>query len=59
MYCAVAVCIQESSTEVSGGQVSKKLSYKDHVVELTYEGGSPCSANSELQHKSVIHFICR
>lgn len=39
--------------------MSKKLSYKDQVVELTYEGGSPCAANPELKHKTVIHFICR
>uniref|UniRef100_A0A3Q4BKI1 Uncharacterized protein n=1 Tax=Mola mola TaxID=94237 RepID=A0A3Q4BKI1_MOLML len=53
------VCIKDASTAVSGGQVSRKLSYKDHVVELTYEGGNPCSANPALTHKTVIHFICR
>ncbi|XP_053300759.1 cation-independent mannose-6-phosphate receptor [Pleuronectes platessa] len=54
-----AVCIKDTSTAVSGGQVSRKLSYRDHVVELTYEGGSPCPANPELKHSSIIHFICR
>ncbi|XP_067429257.1 cation-independent mannose-6-phosphate receptor [Thunnus thynnus] len=54
-----AVCIKDSSSAVSGGQVSRKLSYKDHVLELTYEGGSPCAANTNLKHKTVIHFICR
>ncbi|KAM3833852.1 cation-independent mannose-6-phosphate receptor [Diretmus argenteus] len=54
-----SVCIMDSSSVTSGGQVSKKLSYKDHVVELTYEGGDPCPANPALKHNSVIHFICR
>ncbi|TWW69178.1 cation-independent mannose-6-phosphate receptor isoform X1 [Takifugu flavidus] len=54
-----AVCISDARTATSGGQMSKKLSYKDQVVELTYEGGSPCAANPELKHKTVIHFICR
>ncbi|XP_028996555.1 cation-independent mannose-6-phosphate receptor isoform X2 [Betta splendens] len=54
-----AVCIKDSSTATSGGQVSRKLSYKDHVVELMYEGGSPCPANPELKHSTIIHFICR
>lgn len=59
LFDAVAVCIRDARTAVSGGQVSKKLSYKDQVVELTYEGGSRCAANPELKHKTVIHFICR
>uniref|UniRef100_H3CWI6 Insulin-like growth factor 2 receptor n=1 Tax=Tetraodon nigroviridis TaxID=99883 RepID=H3CWI6_TETNG len=54
-----AVCIRDASTAVSGGQVSKKLSYKDQVLELIYEEGSPCAANPKLKHKTVIHFICR
>lgn len=54
-----AVCIKDTKTAVSGGQVSRKLSYKDHVLELTYEGGSPCAANPDLHHKTIIHFICR
>lgn len=44
---------------INGGQQSKKLSYKDQVLELTYEGGSPCAANPNLKHKTVINFICR
>lgn len=55
----VAVCIKDTKTAVSGGQVSRKLSYKDHVLELTYEGGSPCAANPNIHHKTIIHFICR
>ncbi|XP_029281689.1 cation-independent mannose-6-phosphate receptor [Cottoperca gobio] len=54
-----AVCIKDAATAVSGGQVSRKLSYNDHVLELTYEEGSPCPANADLKHNTVIHFICR
>lgn len=54
-----AVCIKEGSDDVSGGKVSSKLSYKDHVLELTYEEGSPCPANRSLTHSTVISFICR
>ncbi|XP_071323597.1 cation-independent mannose-6-phosphate receptor isoform X2 [Trachinotus anak] len=54
-----AVCIKDATTVVNGGQVSRKLSYKDHVVELTYEGGSPCPANPSLKHSTIIQFICR
>ncbi|XP_028253968.1 cation-independent mannose-6-phosphate receptor [Parambassis ranga] len=54
-----AVCIKDATTAVSGGQVSRKLSYKDHVLELTYEEGSSCPANPKLKHKTIIHFICR
>ncbi|XP_070781683.1 cation-independent mannose-6-phosphate receptor [Enoplosus armatus] len=54
-----AVCIKDVTTAVSGGQVSRKLSYKDHVLELTYEGGSPCPGNPDLKHSTVVHFICR
>ncbi|KAG7219113.1 hypothetical protein INR49_019321 [Caranx melampygus] len=32
-----AVCITDGVSAVSGGQVTRKLSYKDHVVELMYE----------------------
>ncbi|XP_056150610.1 cation-independent mannose-6-phosphate receptor [Lampris incognitus] len=53
------VCIKDSSSAVSAGQVSKKLSYLDQVLELTYEGGDACTANPALKHKSVISFICR
>ncbi|KAM3602400.1 uncharacterized protein V6R79_003255 [Siganus canaliculatus] len=54
-----AVCIKSGNTAVSGGLVSRKLSYKDHVVELMYEGGSPCLGNQDLKHTTIIHFICR
>ncbi|XP_077408147.1 cation-independent mannose-6-phosphate receptor [Vanacampus margaritifer] len=54
-----AVCIKDVNTALSGGQTNGKLSYKDHVVELTYQEGSPCPANPALKHSTVIHFICR
>lgn len=54
-----AVCIKDTRTALSGGQVSRKLSYKDHVLELTYEGGSPCAANPDRKHNTIIQFICR
>ncbi|XP_061560975.1 cation-independent mannose-6-phosphate receptor isoform X1 [Phycodurus eques] len=54
-----AVCIKDVTTALSGGQTSGKLLYKDHVVELTYRGGSPCPADPALEHSTVIHFICR
>jgi insulin-like growth factor 2 receptor len=53
------VCIKTVRTSVSGGQTSRKLSYVDQVLELTYEGGDACEANPALKHKSVISFICR
>ncbi|KAM9704645.1 cation-independent mannose-6-phosphate receptor [Menidia menidia] len=54
-----AMCIKDAETAVSGGLVSRKLSYRDQVLELLYEGGSPCSANPNLKHKTIINFICR
>nr|XP_020473896.1 cation-independent mannose-6-phosphate receptor isoform X2 [Monopterus albus] len=54
-----AVCITHNNMVASGGQVSRNLSYMNHVVELTYEGGSPCPANPALQHTTIIDFVCR
>lgn len=54
-----AVCINDGSRSVSGGQVSKKLAYKNGILELKYEGGDACPANSALKHSTIIHFICR
>ncbi|XP_060722164.1 cation-independent mannose-6-phosphate receptor [Tachysurus vachellii] len=53
------VCIKDTSSAVNGGMSSKKLVYKDHVVELTYEGGDVCEANPTLKHKSIISFVCK
>ncbi|KAM9355931.1 cation-independent mannose-6-phosphate receptor [Pholidichthys leucotaenia] len=54
-----AVCIKDTTTAVDGGQVSRKLTYKDHVLELMYDGGSSCPGNPDQKHSTVIHFICR
>lgn len=54
-----AMCIRDNSTAISGGQVSRKLSYKDNILELSYEEGSPCAANPSLKHKTIVHFVCR
>lgn len=54
-----AVCIQDGSSSVSGGQVNRRLSYKNGVLELKYEGGDVCPANSALKHSTVVQFICR
>ncbi|KAL0967415.1 hypothetical protein UPYG_G00251950 [Umbra pygmaea] len=53
------VCIKDSQRVQSGGQASRNLSYVDQVVELTYEDGSVCEANSALKHKSIISFVCK
>ncbi|KAK3516697.1 hypothetical protein QTP70_022183, partial [Hemibagrus guttatus] len=53
------VCIKDTNSAVNGGMSSKKLVYKDQVVELTYEGGDVCEANPVLKHKSIISFICK
>lgn len=54
-----AACIKDGSGSVSGGQVNKILSYKNGILELKYEGGDTCPANSALKHSTIIHFICR
>ncbi|XP_072299395.1 cation-independent mannose-6-phosphate receptor [Eucyclogobius newberryi] len=54
-----AICIKDGSGSVSGGQVSKKLWYKNGLLELKYEGGDACPANSALTHSTIIQFICR
>ncbi|XP_061785459.1 cation-independent mannose-6-phosphate receptor [Nerophis lumbriciformis] len=53
------VCIKDDTSVLSGGQSSRKLSYKDQVVELMYEGGSTCPADPARKHNTVIHFICK
>ncbi|CAL1586585.1 unnamed protein product [Knipowitschia caucasica] len=54
-----AVCIKDGSSSVSGGELSKKLLYKNGILELKYEGGDTCSANSALKHSTIIQFICK
>lgn len=56
--CA-GVCIKDTKSALSGGRASRKLSYLDQVVELTYEGGAVCAANPALTHKSIISFVCK
>ncbi|XP_076873911.1 cation-independent mannose-6-phosphate receptor isoform X2 [Brachyhypopomus gauderio] len=53
------VCVKDHKTALNGGMASRKLVYKDQVVELTYEGGDTCAANPALKHKSIISFICK
>lgn len=57
--CTAGVCIKDANTAVNGGMSSKKLVYKDQVLELVYEGGDICAANPSLKHKSIISFICK
>ncbi|XP_064196429.1 cation-independent mannose-6-phosphate receptor [Anguilla rostrata] len=52
------VCIKDSLTALNGGSFSQTLSYRDQVVQLTYEGGDACAANPTLRHKSVFSFVC-
>ncbi|KAI4887672.1 hypothetical protein NFI96_014869 [Prochilodus magdalenae] len=53
------VCIRSDKTAINGGMASKKLVFKDQLVELTYEGGDTCEADASLRHKSIISFICK
>uniref|UniRef100_A0A673X9U3 Insulin-like growth factor 2 receptor n=1 Tax=Salmo trutta TaxID=8032 RepID=A0A673X9U3_SALTR len=55
---ANAGCGPDTGTTI-GGRASRKLSYLDQVVELTYEGGAVCAANPALTHKSIISFVCK
>ena len=41
------------------GKASKRLTYVDQVLQLVYEGGSPCPSKTGLSYKSVISFVCR
>lgn len=56
---ASGVCIKEPQTATSAGAASKKLVYRDQVVELTYESGDACAANPSLKHKSIFSFVCK
>ena len=46
-------------TRISVGKASKRLTYVDQVLQLVYEGGSPCPSKTGLSYKSVISFVCR
>ncbi|XP_061097950.1 cation-independent mannose-6-phosphate receptor [Conger conger] len=53
------VCIKDRQSAINGGRFSQTLTYRDQVVQLTYEGGNVCPANGTLRHKSVFSFVCR
>ncbi|EDL83054.1 insulin-like growth factor 2 receptor, isoform CRA_d [Rattus norvegicus] len=57
--CSPGVGACFGQTRISVGQASKRLSYKDQVLQLVYENGSPCPSKSGLRYKSVISFVCR
>uniref|UniRef100_A0A8C1GAT4 Insulin-like growth factor 2 receptor n=1 Tax=Cyprinus carpio TaxID=7962 RepID=A0A8C1GAT4_CYPCA len=44
---------------ISGGKTTRKLVYKNQVVELTYEDGDACDGNPSLKHKSIFSFVCK
>ncbi|KAL7888463.1 hypothetical protein AOLI_G00034370 [Acnodon oligacanthus] len=61
VVCAsgAGVCIRNTNTAVNGGMATRKLVYKDQLVELIYEGGDTCETNPSLKHTSIISFICK
>lgn len=52
------VCIKDNQMAISAGKASRKLVYKNQVVELSYEDGDACSTNSR-KHKSIFSFVCK
>uniref|UniRef100_A0A8C1Z5G4 Insulin-like growth factor 2 receptor n=1 Tax=Cyprinus carpio TaxID=7962 RepID=A0A8C1Z5G4_CYPCA len=54
-----AVCIKDTQKAISGGKTTRKLVYKNQVVELTYEDGDACDGNPSLKHKSIFSFVCK
>ncbi|XP_016329709.1 cation-independent mannose-6-phosphate receptor-like [Sinocyclocheilus anshuiensis] len=54
-----AVCIKDTRNVISGGKTTRKLVYKDQVVELTYEDGDACAADPSFKHKSIFSFVCK
>lgn len=58
-FFSAAVCIKDTRKVISGGKTTRKLVYRDQVVELTYEDGDTCAANPALKHKSIFSFICK
>ncbi|XP_056125524.1 cation-independent mannose-6-phosphate receptor [Rhinichthys klamathensis goyatoka] len=53
------VCIKDNSMAINAGNATRKLVYKNQVVELTYEDGDPCPADPSFKHKSVFSFVCK
>lgn len=58
-FFAAGVCIKDNQMALNGGNATRKLVYKNQVVELTYEDGDPCAANPSFKHKSIFSFICK
>uniref|UniRef100_A0A673MU85 Cation-independent mannose-6-phosphate receptor-like n=1 Tax=Sinocyclocheilus rhinocerous TaxID=307959 RepID=A0A673MU85_9TELE len=58
-FFAAAVCIKDTRNVISGGKTTRKLVYKDQVVELTYEDGDACAADPSFKHKSIFSFVCK
>lgn len=59
-FCfAAAVCIRDAQKAISGGKASRRLVYRNQVVELTYEDGDACPANPALKHTSIFSFVCK
>ncbi|KAI2652218.1 Cation-independent mannose-6-phosphate receptor [Labeo rohita] len=54
-----AVCIRDAQKAISGGKASRRLVYRNQVVELTYEDGDACPANPALKHTSIFSFVCK
>ncbi|XP_069788171.1 cation-independent mannose-6-phosphate receptor [Narcine bancroftii] len=54
----VGVCIIEGQKVINAGNFSNKLTYIDHILRLTYDGGDPCSSNPSLHHRSIFSFVC-
>ncbi|XP_055495415.1 LOW QUALITY PROTEIN: cation-independent mannose-6-phosphate receptor [Leucoraja erinacea] len=54
----VGVCITEGKSAINAGIFSNQLTYIDHVLRLTYNGGDPCSSNRALRHRSIFSFVC-
>lgn len=46
-------------TRISVGKASKRLTYVDQVLQLVYDGGSPCPSKTGQSYKSVFSFVCR
>lgn len=57
--CAPGVGACFGQTRISVGKANQRLTYADQVLQLTYEGGSPCPSKTGQTYKSVISFVCR
>ncbi|XP_043744063.1 cation-independent mannose-6-phosphate receptor [Cervus elaphus] len=57
--CAPGVGACFGQTRISVGKASKRLTYVDQVLQLVYDGGSPCPSKTGQSYKSVFSFVCR